>query len=560
MNTLDSLRLAPFNLDDDAIAWVAETRDSLTLDARLRQLFNVLQMGNDPEKIAQLVDAQPGGITRILRHDVDAAADALRLFTTRCQIPLLVSGDLEGGAIGIPGGTALPNQLGLAATGSTELARESIEVIAAEGLALGYNWTFTPVVDINSAFRSSIVATRSYGSNIDTIKVQARVNVATFQKNGIAACIKHWPGEGFDDRDQHLVTTLNPLSVANWQARFGNVYRDLIDAGVMTVMSAHIAFPAYARSQGADELEACRPACVSALLNQKLLREELGFNGLIVSDATGMAGFAAWDAREKMVPECISGGCDMLLFPNDMEEDLRFLHAAVADGRLSEARVEEAVTRVLGLKAALGLHRKSIEARSPSAATVRAVLRQPAHLEVERRLASASITLVKDVQQTLPLSLAKHQRIVLATDPNRRGFAGAPPVPLTLPELLRERGFEVRDYDPAQPPTAENADLVLYLLAQESLLGQSWIGLDWAALHGGFPHSMHRFWRELPCVLISFGHPYYLYQAPRMPCVINAYTALQPMQDAVLRKLLGEEPFTAISPVDASCGLPDARF
>jgi len=137
---------------------------------------------------------------------------------------------------------------------------------------------------------------RSYGSNIETILDHALVNVATFQRHGIAATAKHWPGEGYDDRDQHLVGTLNPLDEPAWRASFGRLYRGLIDAGVMTVMSAHIAWPAYARRHGVEGLESCRPASVSRLLNQTLLRGELGFNGLIVSDAIGMAGLGSWAA------------------------------------------------------------------------------------------------------------------------------------------------------------------------------------------------------------------------------------------------------------------------
>lgn len=560
MSTLDSLRLAPFNLDDAAVAWVSQTLDGLSPDARLRQLFNVMLLGNDADKASRLARMQPGGITRFVGPDVASATATLQAFAAHCTIPPLVSGDLEGGAIGLACGTPLPNQLGLAATGDAAQTGEAVAVLAAEGRALGYNWSFTPVVDINVAFRSTIVGTRSYGSAIESIIDHARSNVTTFQRHGIAACAKHWPGEGYDDRDQHLVTTINPLSVEDWHARYGRIYREMIASGVMTIMSAHIALPAYARAHGADEREACRPACVSRLLNEQLLREELGFNGLIVSDATGMAGFGAWDKRERMVPELIASGCDMLLFPNDMEEDLRFLQAALADGRLSEARVTEAATRVLGLKAALGLHRQEASQRSPGAAHAQSILRQPSHLEVSDKLAGASITLVKDVQQILPLSPTRTKRIVVVTDPKRLGFVGAPPVPLSLPDRLRARGFEVRDYDASQPPSADDTDLVLYLLAQESILCQHWVGIDWSALHSGFPFNMHRFWHELPCMLISLGHPYYLYQAPRMPCVINAYSAIEPVQEALVRKLLGEEAFTAISPVDAFCGLPDAQF
>jgi beta-N-acetylhexosaminidase len=562
--TLDSLRLAPFHLDDTALAWVADKLRTLTTEQKVRQLFNVAAHGDNAEAVAALADHAVGGVTRFGGTDLGASWRTTRRLierqAERSDIPLLISGDIEGGAIGLPFGTALPNQLGLAATGSTALAEEAVAVLAAEARAMGYHWTFTPVVDLNAAFRSAIVATRSYGSDPDTVLAQARVNVATFQRHGIAATAKHWPGEGFDDRDQHLVTTINPLDMPAWRERFGRIYRGLIDDGLMTVMSAHIALPAYAQQHGASGLELYRPACVSRFLNEDLLRGELGFNGLIVSDASGMAGLSAWADRAECIPEVIANGCDVLLFPSPFETDFGHVMRALSDGRLTEARIEEAVTRVLGLKAALGLHRKTLDELLPPLDTARAVVRQPAHLDVERRVASASVTLVKDVRGLLPLRVEQHRRIVVVTDPTRGGFAGQAPKELEVPALLAAQGFEVRAFDPAQPPTPADTDLVLYLLAQESLLAQSHIYLDWAQVHGDWRMSMRRFWHGIPCALVSFGQPYYLYDAPRMPCVVNAYTAASPVQHAVVRKLLGEEAFTGISPVDAFCGLPDAAW
>ena len=558
---LERLRAPPFALDDAALAWVQQTLASLDLRGRLRQLFNVALHGEQPEEVARVAALGVGGVTRFVGSDLPRAWAATRSLIDASPIPLLLSGDIEGGAIAMPFGSQLPNQLGLAASGSADLVEQAVDVLAAEARALGYNWSFTPVLDINAKFRSAIVATRSYGSQPDTILQLALRNVRAFQRAGIAATAKHWPGEGFDDRDQHLVTTQIPLSVDEWQAGFGRLYRGLIDAGVMTVMSAHIGFPAYARRHGAAGLEACRPACVSSLLNQTLLRDELGFNGLIVSDATGMAGLGSWADRAETVPEVIANGCDMLLFPGPFEADLGHLLAALQDGRLSEARVTEAATRVLGLKAALGLHRQTADQLLPPLPQAQQVLRTPAHLAVEQAAAGASVTLVKDVQGLLPISPTRHRRIVLVTDPQRGGFAGQAPLPMHLPGWLAERGFELRYLDPADPPSPDNCDLLLYLLAQESLLGQSNIFLDWKRLHGGDLRSMmKRHWHHLPCLLVSFGQPYYLYDAPRMPCVINAYTAIEPVQRALLARLLGEAPFTGISPVDASCGLPDALY
>jgi beta-N-acetylhexosaminidase len=557
---LQSLRRAPFHLDDTGIAWVDGLLATLSTEQKVRQLFNLAGHGDDANAIGALAGKGVGGITRFGGADLAASWRATRAAIERSPVPLLISGDIEGGAIAAPYGTRLPNQLGLAATGSTALAEEAVDVLAAEARALGINWTFTPMVDINAAFRSAIVATRSYGSDIDAIAAHALVNVRGFQRHGIAATAKHWPGEGFDDRDQHLVTTINPLAPTDWNARFGRIYRQLVDAGVMTVMSAHIALPEYARAHGAAGLEAFRPACVSRLLNETLLRGELGFNGLIVSDATAMAGLSSWADRAQCIPEVIANGCDMLLFPSPFETDFGHVMHALSDGRLTEARVDEALTRVLGLKAALGLHRMSADELLPPLDAARALVRCPAHLDVERRVAAASITLVKDVRATLPISLARHRRIVVISDTQRARFAGQDALPMEMAAMLAALGFEVRSFDAAQPPTPADTDLVLYLLAQESLLVQSHIYLDWARLHGDWRMGMRRFWHELPCVLVSFGHPYYLYDAPRMPCVVNAYTAVPQVQQALVRKLLGEDAFTGTSPVDAFCGLPDAHY
>ncbi|MBI3223345.1 MAG: glycoside hydrolase family 3 protein [Nitrosomonadales bacterium] len=546
MTTVDALRLAPFHLDEAAIQWVEGWLRRLTTEQKVRQLFNLPAHSDDAERTAVLAGLQVGGITRYGGTDLENNWRAARTLIESAEIPLLISGDIEGGAIGMPFGTPMPNQLGLAATGSTALNGEAVEVLAREARAMGFNWTFTPVLDINAAFRSAIVATRSYGSDPDTILKHALVNMRTFQRHGIAATAKHWPGEGFDDRDQHLVTTINPLDMAAWRASFGRLYRGLIDAGVMSVMSAHIALPAWARQHGASGLEALRPASVSKLLNQDLLRGELGFNGLIVSDASGMAGLSAWAPRAQSVPEVIAHGCDVLLFPGPFETDLGHIMAALSDGRLSEVRIEEAVTRVLGLKAALGLHRKSLDELLPPLDAARNTVRCPEHLGVAARVSAASVTLVKDVKSTLPLRVEKHRRVVVMTDPQRVGFAGHGAMELQVQALLTQRGFEVRAFDPEQPPTPADTDLVLYLLAQESLLSRSHIYMDWARIQGDWRGAMQRYWHTLPCVLVSFGHPYYMYDAPRMPSPVvagegaeqiidvrNAFTMVSMMQDVV---------------------------
>lgn len=549
--SFDHLAQAPFNLDAQALAWVRERFAALSPDEKLRQLFNLLLRGADPDEVAQIRAFRPGGVTRHAGPDIAAERALIADLNAAAPVPLLISADLEGSRMSLPSGTEMPNPLALAAIDDLEVTAEVSRIMAEEARAIGINWSFTPVLDINAAFRSAIVATRGFGSDIDTIERHALTQMRVFQQHGVASAVKHWPGEGFDDRDQHLVTTINPLSMDDWEASFGRLYRDAIAAGVLSVMSAHIALPAFVRSLDPDAgLEAFRPASISPLLNVELLRKRLGFNGLIVSDATPMAGLGAWSKRSEHLPEIISAGCDVILFSDDFDGDLAHLEAALADGRLSWARVDDAVIRQLGLKAAVGLHKPATTVGAPASAETRA------YAEAVARRAP---TLVKDVQNLLPLDPHKHKRVLVVSGGIVFPFFPHP-LPFLVPDLLRQKGFEVTLHDAATVVDGDKFDLVLYLFGDETLLTRGRIFLDWLALTGNFGKAMQRHWHDIPTLMISFGYPYLLYDAPRVPTYINAYSTTETMQRAVVEALLGNVPWNRHSPVDAFCGLEDARY
>jgi beta-N-acetylhexosaminidase len=552
--TID-LRAAPFHLDADAIAWVDRTLASLSPDERVGQLFVHISIGPAAGEIDRLAALQPAGITRFYTPDLDAEVALIDGLRGAARVPLLVSADLEGSRMSLPFGTSLPNPLALAAVDDLQATRAVARILTAEARAIGINWSFSPVLDINAAFRSPIAATRGFGADPDRIRAHALATIAEMQGGGLAATVKHWPGEGHDDRDQHLVTTQIPLTVAEWEATHGALYRAAIDAGVMAVMSAHIGFPAFVRSLRPDSgLEALTPASVSADLNIGLLRDRLGFNGVIVSDATPMAGFGAWGPRDQMLPQVIANGCDLILFSNDPAADHALIAAAVADGRITRARHDAALRRVLALKAALGLHKGWA-----TAAETRVGLARPEDAVPAQAITARAPTLVKDVQATLPLSPAKTRRIIVYS-----GGIVSPihpvPTPFILPDLLRDAGFDVTVFDAANPVNPRDYDLALYLFGEETLLTRGRIFLDWARIHGGVMEAMDRLWHDMPTVMVSFGYPYLLYDAPRAPCYINAWMTTDGMQRAVLDCLLGRSPWNRNSPVDPFCGQEQARY
>lgn len=547
----DQLAASPFHLDAAAIGWVRATLARLTPDDKIRQLFNLRAVSDDPAVIAAQQAFRPGSITRMPGADWAAERAAIAGFNAAAPVPLLVSADLEGSRMSLAGGAELPNPLALAAIDDVDTTIAVSRIMAEEARHVGINWSFTPVLDINAKFRSAIVATRGFGSDIDSIERHALAQLETFQRHGVAAAVKHWPGEGFDDRDQHLVTTVIPLSIEEWEASFGQLYRAAIAAGALSVMSAHIAFPAFIRAGNPEAgVEAFRPASISRELNVALLRERLGFNGLIVSDATGMAGLKAWSRRAEYLPELVAAGCDVILFADDADLDYRFIAAALADGRLGWERVDEAVIRQLAMKAALGLHR-------PAAAL-------PAlDAEANRRVAMAAArrapTLVKDRQALLPLDPAKHRRVLVFSTGIIFPFLPEP-LPFALPDMLREKGFEVTLAGKGAWIDPARYDLVLYLFGEETLLTRGRIFLDWLRLNGDFISAMQRYWTDVPTALISFGYPYYLYDAPRAPTYINAYSTTDTMQRAVVEALLGQHEWNMHSPVDPFAGDEQGRY
>jgi beta-N-acetylhexosaminidase len=530
---------------------VRDTLKRLTPDEKIRQLFNLRAINLDDASLARYIAFRPGSITRGPGPDWEKERREVAAFNAAAPVPLLVSADLEGSRMSLPGGAQYPNPLALAAIDDVATTTAISEAMAREANHVGINWSFTPVLDINAKFKSAIVATRGFGSDVATIERHSLAQLDAFQKNGVAVAIKHWPGEGFDDRDQHLVTTVNPLSMEDWEANFGRLYRAAIEAGALSVMAGHIALPAFIRQGNPDVgVEAYRPASINRELNVRLLRDALGFNGLVVSDATGMAGLKSWSTRADYLPELINGGCDVILFTDNAESDYGFIAAALDDGRLAWATVDEAVTRQLALKAALGLHKP---------APALPAIDSAANTRLAEDAARRAPTLVKDTQALLPLDPEKHKRVLVFSTGIVFPFTPHP-LPFAFPEMLKAKGFEVTMAEKGKWVDPADYDLIIYLFGEETLLTRGHIFLDWLRLNGDFVTAMQRYWTDVPTLLISFGYPYYLYDAPRAPTYINAYSTTDTMQRAVVEALLGNHEWNTHSPVDPFAGDEQARY
>ena len=565
------LKAKPFYLTDEDIAWVQSTLAGMTEDEKIGQLFCLIAYSSDEGYLKHLaMDVKPGGLM-CRTMPAQEVVETVRVLQESSSIPMLIAANFEKGGNGIAlEGTDLGSPMQVAATDDDQMAYRLGVVCGREGAAVGANWAFAPIIDIDFNWRNPITNTRTFGSDPDRVRRMGVQYVRGVQEQGVAAAIKHFPGDGVDERDQHLVTSINNLSCAEWDATFGEVYKACIDAGALTVMAGHIMQPAYSRKlrPGIADQDIL-PASLSHELITDLLREQLGFNGLVVTDATAMAGMAIPMPRSGAVPQAIAAGCDMFLFTRNLEEDFGYMKQGIADGVITAERLNDALTRILGLKAALQLHKKQAAGTLvPTLDRALATLGCAEHRGWAAECADQSVTLVKNNETILPISPEQHRRVLLYDIQGSEGFfdSGKTSTHEFFAGLLAQEGFEVTRFDPSrgmeglmQPSTAitEQHDLIIYLAKLATKSNQTVVRIEWAMPMGA---NVPIYMTSVPTLFISLENPYHLVDAPRVQTYINTYSSSETTLQALVDKLVGRSPFKGVSPVDAFCGLWDTRL
>lgn len=540
------LRLKPWQR-----AWAAQQLQILPPRQRLWRLLVLALADGSPERYQAWVEQGVGGVFVPGAPDEHSARLVGQLQSRARQLgraDLLVAGDIEFGEHTGADGLGFPNAMAVAATGRARWARRMGQAAARAARRCGVNWVLSPVVDLDLNPHNPVVNTRSFGADTARVSVLSRAFVHGLQGEGLAASAKHWPGDGVDWRDHHLEPSCNSLSRETWLARYAPVWRTVIGAGVRTVLCGHIGLPALDGGLS-------RPASLSPVLSTDWLRGELGFEGLLLSDATLMAGFSACGPRWQTLPQAVAAGCDMLLFSGQPELDVAYLERALAEGRLSWARVNQALARVLALQCVLGLVPSPRRYVAPPSmecdeSAGRAQEQQWAH-----ECAAAALTRVRDLDGLLPLSAQRHRRILLVEEGERYTPFGQPLPALRMVELLQAEGFTVTRYRPDTLVDPDLYDLLIYVLAREAGMCRGSLRLDWKLLHGDTARAMERYWHTLPHLLISFGNPYHLADASGCRCWINAYSPVPAMQQACVQALLGRLRWSGRSPVEVGAAM-----
>jgi len=563
---LVDLKVKPFYLSDEDISWVENTIAEMTTEEKIGQLFINLFLDLDPEKSKELLQKYHIGGARYQGGDSSKVYELLSNLQKSSKIPMLIAANCDAGGDGaMKDGTYIASAAQVEASGSEKVAYNVGYVSGREEAAIGVNWNFDPCADILKNWRNTIVNTRAYGSTPESVIKYTSSYIKGLRQSNIASCAKHFPGDGSEERDQHLVLGVNELSVSQWDASFGKVYKHLIDEGLMTMMAGHIALPEYQKKlvPGMKD-EDILPATLAPELITGLLREQLGFNGLVVTDASHMIGMAASMKRRDYVPAAIAAGCDMFLFFNDYEEDFNFMLDGYKNGVITQERLQDALRRILGLKASLKLHIKQKEGTLIPAKEGLKVIGCEKHLAMAKEAADLGITLVKNTKNELPIKPTTHKRIRLHTLFGEIGgiTLGTNDAEKIIIEELEKVGFEVTLHDGSQREKGKTAELskefdaALVFADIVGYAAENNYRIKWKCpMSSDIPWYVY----EIPTVFVSLNFTTHLTDVPMVKTYINAYKDTREVIRQTIHKIMGESEFKGTANDNVFCNKWETR-
>ena len=586
-----NLKAKPYCLTDEDIKWVESTIAEMSDEEKVGQLFFQLTAGMSEDYLRELMEKYHLGGCRYNNMPGVAVKMQNSILQKYAKVPVFIACNTETGGNGAcSDGTYIASGIKIGATGNVEYARALGQYSNEEAVSVGCNMAFAPVCDIHYSWENTEVVSRAFGNDHERVALMSRAYLDGAHAAGVACAAKHFPGNGQDFRDAHISNNLNSFGEEKWMQTYGHVYKTLIDAGLDAVMGGHIMMREYMREVNPYiKDEELLPATLCPEIMTGLLRDKLGFNGMVVTDASHMVAMTDRMSRKEMLPASINAGCDMFLFFNDPDEDFATMLDAYRSGKISEERMTEALTRILGLKAHMGLHKKAKNELVPEDLPV--VLGKDEYKAAEAAISRDAITLVKYKDRgVLPLRTDKYKRIMIvyvkgAAGPMdalvqmAMGGTGAKKNPAEdLRDRLIERGFDAFIYESPlnqikqQIARGEKPNLNIYFAGKNAISdfvagqdlvitlcdvanGRPAFGLS----KGGGEIPWYVF--ELPVVAISVNAPTMLADIPQVRTYINAYDSKPSTMEALVDKLLsGADAFVGKDPIDSFCGLWDAKI
>ncbi|MGE0043280.1 MAG: glycoside hydrolase family 3 protein [Vicinamibacterales bacterium] len=570
----------PGGLDRAQAAWVEKTMAGMSLDEQVGQLlFDRLDstyLATDTDEYDRLVrlvhEAHLGGVVvfggtqpvprvrlndaygSVILGDPLSAASTLNRLQAIAKVPLLTAADFEWGAgMRIAGATKFPRAMAFGAAGDPALAEAAGRITAIEGRAMGVHVDFAPVADVNNNPRNGVINIRSFGEDPAAVGRLAGAFARGLTEGGMLPTLKHFPGHGDTDVDSHLGLPV----ILHDRARLDAVELVPFRAALPFVagtMVAHIALPTLDEAAGVSTF--------SHTVVTGLLRDELGFDGLVFSDAMRMGAIAEMAGPGEAAVRAVLAGIDAVIDSPDPLAAFEGLRAAVASGRIPRARLEASVRRLLSAKARMGLHRT----RTVNLESVPLGVGGRAHEAVAREVAERAVTLARDARGQVPFGLPRGARVLyLSVLDYPANWATGAPSRAFIP-ALRERwpGMEAVELSDRSTPAeldlvrtmAEGYDAVVagVFVRAASASGRLDLPPALAALLGDLSRDTARRGQRMAAAL--FGNPYVIGVLPDVPAVLLTYDLSDHAERAAVKALAGEIPIRGRLPISLGEGLP----
>ncbi len=537
------------------IPWVDSTLAQMTLEEKVGQLFITdfvalysHEGSENYTRIKEQIEKYHVGGVILAGGSVYDIAIMLNDLQRMSKTPLIVAADLEAGlgfwhpwhfvkgrAPDLPkfvsgGGTIFPGNMALGATRNEKYAYEVGRITAEEARAVGIQWILAPVVDVNNNPRNPIINTRSFGEDPEAVAKLGTAFIRGCQDAGAIATAKHFPGHGDTEEDSHMKLPVLGFDLAHLESVELLPYQRGIASGLKSVMSSHIALPKLDPSR--------HPATLSEPILTGLLRRQMKFDGIIVTDGLTMQGVTDKYSAGQAALLAIQAGADCLLVCPDIEAAYTSLLQAVKKGKLSEARIDSSVKRILSAKAWLGLDKN----RFVDVSRIEKVVGSPASEGMARRISRDAITLLENKKRAVPISRDEDSKIavVVLSDVSDRELGR---------DFISSLKGKYKNVSIAYLNTSTGTEVVKEALENarrgDATLLPTFVSIGSWKGPLGLPGSVKRFLRQVasirkPVIAISFGDPYVLSEMPELSATLCAYSGIRPMQLAVVEALCGE--------------------
>ena len=527
--------------------WADETLSQLSLRDKIAQMVHVRMPGKfinrqskEFKKVEELVrGSHIGGLT-LFAGNVYESAILLNDFQDISKLPLLVSSDFErGAAFRIEDSTSFPWTMAIGAAGDEELAYRQGLVTARESRAMGVHWIFAPVVDVNNNPDNPVINIRAFGSDPADVSRFGVAFIRGAQAGGVLATAKHFPGHGDTSVDSHNNMPVLEASMERLESVEFVPFRRAIEAGVDAVMTAHIAVPQLTKG-------AKIPGTLSPDILTDVLKNTLGFRGIVVTDAMEMAGITKQYGNGPAAVAAVKAGVDVLLLPPDAEEAINAIELAVKSGEISEKRIDESVIKILDAKQRLRLH----ENRKTNIEKIGDLVSSPENIELADEIAARAVAVIKDEKRLLPLNPEDKRRVYgLVLTPAINSESGA-----AFLNAFREKfpGAQT-EWANARIPEDQLAAIEKAIAAADVVVVATLSRLTTGRTIG-IPDRHVNIMKKLaslkkPVIWVCLGNPYLMRTAPDIGTILCTFSYSENSQEAAVKALAGEFRVSGKMPV-----------